>query len=258
MTKLPLSAIITTFNEEEHIEALLQQLDWVDEVLVVDSFSSDKTVELIEAFDVTLVQRKYTGPAEQKNWALQQVKHPWVLILDADERITTELKTEIQTFLQNPSTEYAGYWIRRNNFFMGKRIRYSGMQGDKVIRLVQPSLCAYNNKQVHEEIESIGKIGFLDHPLEHYTYKNLRHFLAKMERYAFWSAQDYAHKTPKITLYHLCLKPFFRFCTHFVVKRGFLDGRIGFMISCIMAWGVFLRYAALQEHHRNEALNNQK
>jgi glycosyltransferase involved in cell wall biosynthesis len=228
----------------------LEQLAWADEVIVMDSFSQDKTVEIAQTFGVKILQRKYDGPANQKNWAIPQAQNSWVLILDADERLTPNLIQEIKTFLQSPSLDYAGYWIGRQNYFMGQKIKYSGWQGDAVIRLIQRDLCRYNDKQVHEEIESSGKIGRLKHPLNHYTYKDLLHFMAKMERYAVWSAADYLSKTPKVTLFHLWIKPLFRFMRHFIFKRGFLDGYTGFIISSIMAWGVFMRYARIKEIHR--------
>lgn len=246
--KQALSVIITTYNEEHNLAALVSQLDWVDEIIVVDSFSTDQTLAIAQQFGVTILQRTYQGPADQKNWAIPQAKHPWVLILDADERLSSQLVSEIQTFVKDPNNTFDGFWIRRQNYFMGKKIRYSGWQGDKVVRLIQRDACRYNNKQVHEEIETKDKkIGQLQSALEHYTYKDLQHFMAKMERYAVWSAQDYLPKTSKVTFYHLSIKPFFRFFSHFVLQRGFLDGSIGFIISSIMAWGVFMRYAKIKE-----------
>lgn len=245
--KLPLTVIVPTYNEEVHIASLLEQLKWADEVLVVDSFSTDATVELVEQTSAKLLQRIYTGPADQKNWAIRQAKYDWVLILDADERLSPALAEEIKEIVQQPKTDYAGYWMYRQNYFMGKKINYSGLQRDKVIRLIQRDLCAYNNKQVHEEIESTEKIGFLKHKLEHYTYKNLAHFLAKNERYALWSAQDHLPKVKRVTWWHLLVKPFGRFFSQYILKRGFLDGQAGFIFCVIMAWGVFLRYARIKE-----------
>ena len=169
--KLPLTVIISTYNEEDHIASLLKQVIWADEILVVDSFSTDATVELVAKTSAKLLQRTYTGPADQKNWAIRQAKHNWVLILDADERLSPALVEEIKVIVQQAKTACAGYWMYRQNYFMGKKINYSGLQRDKVVRLIQRDLCAYNNKQVHEEIESAEPIGFLKHKLEHYTYK---------------------------------------------------------------------------------------
>lgn len=245
--KLALTVIIPTYNEEDHIADLLEQVSWADEVLVVDSFSTDATVELVQKTTAKLLQRKYKGPADQKNWAIRQAKHNWVLILDADERLSPALMEEVKGIVQGAEINCAGYWIYRQNYFMGKKINYSGLQRDKVIRLIQRDLCAYNNKQVHEEIESAGKIGFLEHKLEHYTYKSLAHFLAKNERYALWSAQDHLPKVKRVTAWHLLIKPFGRFFNQYILKRGVLDGQAGFIFCVIMAWGVFLRYAKIKE-----------
>ncbi|WP_231512796.1 glycosyltransferase family 2 protein [Aureispira sp. CCB-QB1] len=245
--KLPLTVIIPTYNEEEHIADLLKQVTWADEVIVVDSFSTDATVELVQQTTAKLVQRTYIGPADQKNWAIDQASHNWVLILDADERLTTPLMNELKEIVTQPVLEHAGYWIYRQNYFMGKKIKYCGLQRDKVIRLIQRDLCAYNNKQVHEEIESSGSIGFLNHKLEHHTYKNLAHFLAKNERYALWSAQDHLPNVKRVTSWHLFVKPVGRFFSQYILKRGFWDGQAGFIFCVIMAWGVFLRYAKIKE-----------
>lgn len=253
--KTPISILITTFNEENNLIDLLPSLVWADEILIVDSFSTDQTVIVAKQMACRVVQRVYQGPADQKNWAIPQLKHPWVLILDADERLSEELISEIKTLVLSPNTLYDGFWIHRQNYFMGKKIRYSGWQGDAVIRLIQRDNCRYNNKQVHEEIEQYEKkIGKLQASLDHYTYKDLQHFMAKMERYATWSAQDYLYKTPKVTLYHLGVKPFFRFINHFILKKGFLDGTVGFIISSIMAWGVFMRYAKIKEILNNKSI----
>ncbi len=247
-SNMRLSVIITTYNEAENIEGVLKSVEgWVDEIIIVDSFSTDETVKLAENFDVKILQRKYVSPADQKNWAIPQAAYDWVLILDADERVTPDLKNEIVTLLQQQPSKDA-YWIPRQSFFMGKKVRYSGWQGDAVIRLIKKEKCRYLNVQVHEEINTKGiEVGRLKNKLTHYTYKNIDHFLAKMQRYSDWSAQDHLEKTPKVTFFHLYLKPSFRFIKHYIFQLGFLDGKVGFIISAIMAWGVFLRYVKIKE-----------
>lgn len=249
--KLPLSVVIPTYNEEDNIAALLRQLTWVDEIIVVDSFSTDQTARIAKAFPICFLQRIYQSPADQKNWAIQQTKHQWVLILDADERLTAELEKEIKEIIQQEISEYVGYTIYRQNYFMGKAIKYCGLQRDRVIRLIQKDWCVYNDNQVHEKIESTGKIGTLNHKLEHYTYKNLQHFLAKNERYGIWSGQDYFDSVPNVTLFHLWIKPLWRFLNQYIFKKGFLDGQAGFIFCVIMAWGVFLRYVTIKEMRQN-------
>jgi len=244
------SVIITTFNEESHIQGVLESARWADEIIVVDSFSTDRTVELAKAFGAKVLTRRYVSPAEQKNWAIGQAENEWVLILDADERVTASLKMEIELLLQG-EIEQDAFWIYRQNYFMNQRIRFSGWQGDKVIRLIRKDICRYNDLEVHEEImtENI-RVGKLKNKLEHFTFKDVDHFVNKMQRYSTGSAVDYLSKTKRVTGFHLVVKPAFRFFKHYILKGGVLDGKVGFVISVIMAWGVFLRYLKIREMNR--------
>ena len=248
MAARPLSIIYTTFNERDIIERSLATVSgWSDDLTVVDSFSTDGTAELLDARpDVQLVQRAYRGPSDQKNWALSRAAHEWVLILDADELVTPELRAEIEALLARPTIPYDVYWIGRNNHFLGRRIRHSGWSGDRVVRLVRRDLARYDKKQLHEEIELAGlRVGALKGRLEHYTFKSLDHFLDKSRRYARWSAQDHAARTPHVGSFHLLIKPVWRFLKHYLVQGGFRDGLPGLVISMLLAYEVFLRYAYL-------------
>lgn len=226
---------------------------WSDDLVVVDSFSTDGTAELLRDLPgVTLRQHIYHGPSDQKNRAIAQARHEWVLLLDADEIVTPELRQEIDQLLAAETIPDDAYWIGRDNHFMGKRIYHSGWAGDKVIRFFHRDRCRYNSKQVHEEIETEGiQVGWLRGRMLHFTFKNLDHFLDKTRRYARWSAQDYAPKTPRVSFFHLFVKPVFRFVKHFLLQGGFRDGREGLIISGVLAWGVFLRYAYLIQARRN-------
>jgi glycosyltransferase involved in cell wall biosynthesis len=245
--------VVTTFNEQEHVAPLLANIAWADEIVVVDSFSTDDTVSQLRANAlVRLHQRAYKGPADQKNWAIEQATHPWILLMDADERISPELMSELENWRKTEPKADA-YTIRFRTHFMGHAVQYSGWQNDKAVRLIRKSVCRYNQNQVHEDIDTNGLIvAAMKHPFEHFTYKNLDHFLAKMQRYAQWGAADRAKKNTKVTYFHLFLKPVFRFFKHYIFKRGFLDGKVGFIISVLMAWGVFLRYVYLREMGRAE------
>lgn len=246
-----LSVVIPTFNEALHIRGVLESVHWADEWIVVDNFSSDNTPDIARSMGATVLQRVYTGPADQKNWAIPQAANEWVLLLDADERVTPALAQEIQGWLAKDEIPFDAFWIGRQNYFMGRPIRYSGWQNDAVVRLIRRDVCRYENKQVHEEIITQGiSVSRLQHKMDHYTYRNLDHFLEKMQRYARWSAQDHAARTPGITLFHLAVKPAFRFFKHYVLKRGFQDGLVGLIVSVVMAWGVFLRYVYLLEQRR--------
>jgi len=242
-----LTVIIPTYNEEMHIGPLLKSVQWADELIVVDSFSTDRTVEIAQTMGAKILQREYIHSANQKNWTIPQATHEWILLIDADERPSPELIQEIKDFLASGQEEYAAFWIGRKNHFMGQHVRYSGWQNDAVIRLFKRDVCRYEDKHVHAEIITQGKVGQLQGKLVHYTHRSIEHFLTKMQRYAHWSAKDYYSKTPKVTLYHLALKPFFRFIKHYILQGGILDGRVGFIVSSIMAWGVFLRYTKIKE-----------
>ncbi|MEO0732767.1 MAG: glycosyltransferase family 2 protein [Bacteroidota bacterium] len=252
----PLSIIYTTHNERDIIERSLATVaGWSDDLVVVDSFSDDGTAELLAAHpEVKLHQRAYAGPSDQKNWAIARAAHEWVLVLDADELVTPELRAEIDGLLAIDEIPDDAYWIGRDNHFMGKRIYHSGWAGDKVIRFFHRDRCRYDSKQVHEEIETTDiKVGWLKGRMLHYTFKNLDHFLDKTRRYARWSAQDYTATTPRVGFFHLWVKPVYRFFKHYVLQGGFRDGREGLIISGVLAYGVFLRYSYLLAQRKAEA-----
>lgn len=249
----PLSIIYTTFNE---IDIIARSLDsvagWSDDLHVVDSFSTDGTAALLaDRADVRLTQRAYVGPSDQKNWAIGQARHEWILLLDADEIVPPELRREIERLLDAPETADA-YWIGRDNYFMGRHIRHSGWGNDRVVRLFHRDRARYDRKQVHEEIETAGlRVGRLRHRLQHHTFKSVDHFLDKTRRYARWKAGDQAASTPRIGLFHLLVKPVFRFFRQYVVQGGFRDGREGLIICTVLAYGVFLRYVYLLAERRD-------
>ena len=241
---LKLTAIIPTGNEEHNIVEAIQSVSFADEVMVVDSFSSDKTVELAKPLATKIIQREYQNSASQKNWAIPQAKHDWILLLDADERITPALEQEIKNILSNQPTE-SGFWIYRQNHFMGKKVRFSGWQDDKVIRLFKRDECRYEDKHVHAEITTEGNIGFLKNKMHHNTFVNMQDYLLKIRRYADWQSKDYQHKTGVLTPYHFLIKPIARFIKHYFLQLGILDGFTGLTIASIQAYAVFLRYAKL-------------
>ena len=245
-----LTAIIPTFNEEHNIVEAIKSVNFADEIIVVDSFSSDKTIELAKPQVNKIIQRKYENSASQKNWAIPQAQHEWILILDADERVSEDLKNEIQNVLKSNPDE-SGFWIGRINYFMNKKIRFSGWRGDKVIRLFRRDECKYEELNVHAEIISEGTIGSLKQKLIHNTFVSREDFHKKLDRYAKWQAKDYDSKTGTITFYHTLLKPAIRFLKHFIFQLGFIDGKVGFIISRYQANAVKMRYLYLRELRKN-------
>ncbi|MAZ26233.1 MAG: glycosyl transferase family 2 [Cytophagaceae bacterium] len=247
-----LSVIIPVYNEAHNIEQALQTVTFADEIIVVDSFSSDDTLAVAKKYPVKILQRAFNYPASQKNWVIPQASHEWILLLDADERVTPALQEEIIETLKNPPENTVAFWIYRMNHFMGKRVKYSGMQNDKVIRLFKKSHCRYEDKMVHEEIETQGKVGFLKNRLLHNTYKNLDDYIAKLNRYAYWQARDYDKHTNRLNAFHFFVKPPWRFFKHFVIQQGFRDGVVGFTISFLAGYATALRYIKLWLYRRGQ------
>lgn len=243
MTKI--TAIIPVGNEIHNIEAVVATVDFADEILVVDSYSTDGTYEKAMELTTKVIRREYQYAASQKNWAIPQAKHEWILLVDADERVTPELKTEIIEILKNPKEDIVAYWIGRNNHFMGERVNYSGWRNDAVIRLFKRDFCSYEDKHVHEEIIANGKIGKLKHKLYHNTYTTFDKYIEKMNRYATWQAKDYDGKTGRLTLYHFVIKPFWGFFKHYIVQSGFRDGVAGLTIGYVQGYVIFMRYVKL-------------
>ncbi|PWJ44355.1 glycosyltransferase family 2 protein [Sediminitomix flava] len=243
MTLPKITAIIPTKNEEHNIREVLESVSFADEIMVVDSFSTDRTVEIAKEYTDFILQREYENSASQKNWAIPQATHEWIVLVDADERVTKELELEIKEILKGDKLK-AGYWIYRRNHFLGKEVKYSGWQNDRVIRLFQKSKCRYEDKHVHAEIIADGEVGKLKNRLIHNTYVSFDHYLAKLNRYAAWQAEDYSD-TQKITFYHLGIKPAVRFFKHFILQRGYKDGMIGFIIAYCQSYAVASRYIRL-------------
>ena len=247
---MKLSAIIPTGNEEHNIVNAIKSVDFADEIIIVDSFSKDNTIKLATKLADTILQREYINSASQKNWAIPQAKFEWIFLIDADERVPLDLKEEILEVLSSENN-FSGFWIKRQNYFMGKKIRFSGWRGDKVIRLFKRDKCKYEEKNVHAEIISDGKIGMLKNKLIHNTFTSKEAYIDKLRRYARWQAKDYDRITNKITVYHTQVKPIIRFIKHYFLQLGILDGYVGFIISFYQAKAVKMRYDYLIKY-RNE------
>ena len=238
---MKITAIIPTFNEEHNIRAVIESVLFCDEIMIVDSFSTDNTLKIAQEYTDFIIQRKYEYSASQKNWAIPQASNNWILLVDADERVTPELQEEIIA-IQKTHPEEAGFWIYRKNYFMGRLMKHSGLNTDKVIRLFRKDACHYEDKHVHAEIVTNGKVGVLKHKLIHNTYITLDKHLEKKNRYAWWSAKDHIYKGTSVNLFHVFIKPTWRFLKHYIVQLGFLDGIPGLAYAYIESYGVLTRY----------------
>jgi glycosyltransferase involved in cell wall biosynthesis len=250
MPRPSLTAVITTLNEEVNIRECLESVRFADEVFVVDSFSTDRTVEIARGIEgVRVVQREYFGSAAQKNWAMDQVTTPWLLIVDADERIPERLAGEIQSLLaRGPEEDH--FFIRRENVFLDRVIRHSGWSTDKVVRLIRRGTARYPNRRVHADLAADGPTPTLLAPMTHYTCRSLGQYLEKLHRYATWGAADAFRQGRRAGPLELLFRPFWRFVRMYVIQAGFLDGRHGLILCVLQSWGVFLKWAKVWEWGR--------
>ncbi|HET9480903.1 MAG TPA: glycosyltransferase family 2 protein [Candidatus Polarisedimenticolia bacterium] len=246
----PISVIVPTFNEEENIRECLESVAWADEILVVDSFSTDGTLAIAREFTDRVLQREYVNSASQKNWAIPQAKHRWVMVVDADERVTPGLREEIRALL-SAGPSHSGYVIRRVNHFLGRRIRHGGWARDRVLRFWDRTKGGYQEKEVHADVEVDGPVAELKHPLNHITFRSWDSYLHKIDRYTSWGADEYLKKGKRASALDLVTRPAARFFKRYIVQLGFLDGIPGLMITGIDTWVVFVKYARLWErtHH---------
>lgn len=248
-----ITAIIPTFNEEANIKGAIESCLFADEIIVVDSFSTDKTVKIARSYpEVKVLEHEYKYSAAQKNWTIPQASHEWIFLLDADERTSPELIKEIQDILKH-GTQHSAFWIGRKNYFMDQELNFV-WKGDAVIRLFKRDECEYEDKHVHAEILSKGSISRLKNKLKHDTYfgKGLDSHLRKAERYTTWAARDRVNKIKKIGFYHLLVKPLFGFIKRYIISGGIFDGRAGFIISCMGAWNIFIRNVKIWRMHQGE------
>jgi len=246
---LPITLLIPCKNEERHIGAcILPARDLVTEILVADSGSSDQTVAIARSLGARIIERDYINPSDFKNWAIPQATHPWILLLDADERATPELLLEIRR-LWNESggmPPRVAYRIPRLNHLFDQPVRHSGWQNDGVLRLFQRDRCLYTPVRVHEELDVPPRNrGHLTQPMLHFTYHSYRQILDKYARYSSWAAQDLQEKGHKASATTLLLRPTWRFLRHYLVQGGFRDGYAGLVVSVLAGFYVFLKYAKL-------------
>jgi len=246
------SVIITTYNEEVNIADCIESVLWADEILVVDSFSTDRTVEIAERYPIRLLQRQYFGSAAQKNWSLDRVENDWVLILDADERITEPLARELLQLLVAGPREHA-YYLRRRNIIFDREIKHSGWSTDKVIRLFHRAHGRYPNRRVHADVEVAGNVPVLGTALIHYTYRSLGQYIEKLMNYAEWGAAQAFREGRSAGLIELGVRPLYRFIRTYFLQLGVLDGLPGIVVCGLQAYGTFLKYVMLWDYRMRDA-----
>jgi glycosyltransferase involved in cell wall biosynthesis len=247
------SAIVTTFNEEVNIAACIESLLWCDEILVVDSFSTDRTPEICRGYDkVRFFQRTYFGSASQKNWAMDQVTNDWILIFDADERCTPALQREIEELLA-AGPEQEAYTIKRRVYFLDRVIRFSGWQHDRVVRLVKNGSARYPNRRVHADMVTRGPAPVLQSSMEHFMADTLDEYIRRIEKYSFWGAAQKWKERRKSGFPEVFGRSIWRFFRTYVFQLGILDGMHGLVFCMLQSYGTYLKWSLLWGWHVNAA-----
>ncbi|HQI73138.1 MAG TPA: glycosyltransferase family 2 protein [Smithella sp.] len=244
-----LSVVIITHNEEDNIRKCLESVQWADEVIVVDSDSTDKTEGICRTFGVHFVKEPWKGFALQKNSAIEKATRDWILSLDADERITPELKKEIISVLESAHPK-DGYFIARKNFFLGRWIKRCGWYPDYNLRLFQKGKGLFGIREVHEAVKLNGVAGHLEFPMEHHTYKSLEDFMKRLDRYSTLAAQELLKEKKTYGILHIVFRPFYTFISMYLLRLGLLEGYYGFVLSVLYAFYTFLKYIKLRELQR--------
>ncbi|HOZ74860.1 MAG TPA: glycosyltransferase family 2 protein [Flavobacterium sp.] len=245
---MPLSVLIITYNEENHIAEVIDDLDFADEIIVVDSFSTDQTPQLVKASGkAQLIEHAFINYTDQRNFAIGAAKNQWILFLDADERLTPALKDEVIDTIQQPDAKDA-YLFYRKFMFQDKELHYSGWQTDKIFRLFKKDKAHYTTERlVHEKLTVDGEIGKLKNKLIHYSYTDFESYKRKMESYGKFKAREAFLKGVRPNLLNVYLHPAYKFLYTFLVRRGFLDGRKGWIICYLNAYSVAVRYRELRK-----------
>lgn len=255
MAAVPLSVVIITKNEERNIGRCLNAiLPFADEIVVVDSFSTDKTEEICRSKGARFLQQEFLGHIQQKNFALEQARFPHVLSLDADEVVSPELAQSIIAVKADWQAD--GYTMNRLNNYCGQWIRHSGWYPDRKLRLFDKRKGKWGGINPHDKVELIAgaKSRQLAGDLLHYSYTSIQEHVQRTNVYTDIMAREYWLSGRKASWVKLYLNPYFSFMKNYFFKAGFLDGHYGFVICLMTAYYTFLKYAKLQELIKKEAV----
>jgi glycosyltransferase involved in cell wall biosynthesis len=237
-----ITATIITLNEERNIARAVESLRCCDEILIVDSGSVDRTIELAQKLGVRVVEAGWLGYAAQKNWAAEQAANDWILSLDADEALSEALEAEIWT-LKKSGPRHDAYTMPRLARYLGKWILHSGWYPDRKVRLYHRNKAKWVGEFVHESVQVTGRVGHLESNILHFTCESLSEHLKTLDRYTTLAAQEIAARRIKVPLRRLILAPPWTFLNSYILHRGFLDGFEGLTIAYMAAFYTLLKYS---------------
>lgn len=244
------SAVIITYNEEKNITRTLSKLGWCDEIIVVDSGSTDATVAICEELGCIVHTRQFDGYGSQKRFAVSKASNDWVLSIDADEVLTNELIQEIREALKNNNNKYAGFAIRMNLVFLDKEFKYGKESGRFYLRLFNKQRGGFTEDKVHEGIQVAGPVLKLHSTICHYSYTSLHQYIEKCNRYSNYSAEMAFSKGKNKSMFAVLFGLPFNFFKYYLLERNFLNGVKGFYWSALSSYAHFVKYVKLREFHR--------
>lgn len=248
-----LTCLIPCKNEQANIRACIESFrDLADEILIADSGSTDATMTIAREAGGTkcrIIEREYIHSGNFKNWAIPQARHEWVLLVDADERITPNLAAEIRHLLAvGPRAD--GYWIYRDNHFMGRPIRYGGLQNDCCLRFFRRDVSRYVGENDHAQVHvTTGRVGTLRAKMTHYSWCTYDDYFRKLDRYSRYQAQVWETLGRRPSFIHMLLRPPIRFVRDYLLQLGFLDGLVGLQYAGLQAFYTFMKQARLWERY---------
>lgn len=242
---MSISVCIISYNEESNIKDCLESVRWADEIIVVDSGSTDRTREIAESIGAKVVHHKWEGYVNQKNFALSLATKDWVFCLDSDERCTPQLADEIRQAIQNNSVD--GFQMKRHTYYLHKWINHCGWYPDYKLRLAKRSKCRWDGVDPHDKLTVDGVTSKLDGEIHHYTYKNFSHQIRVINTFSDIVRDEWIKKEKKLNIFLMFLHPPLKFIEVYFYKLGFLDGLAGFIISIASAFYVFSKHVKLWE-----------
>ena len=247
MGKVPLSIAIITKNEEENILSCLQSISFAGQIVIVDSGSTDKTLEIAAEFDCDIYSEEWRGFGPQKQSAIKKCRQPWILVLDADERIPPVTADIIKKIVTNPNVKETGYSFPRKNYFQGRWIKHAGWWPDLIIRLFRKEAGRMTTAIVHESVEVQGTVGILDVPIEHFTESSLSKIIQKIDKYSTLGAEAAFREGKISSTGGAFMRAFFTFIQDYFFRLGILDGMPGLTLAVTDSVNKFFKYAKLSE-----------
>ena len=257
-SSVPVTVTIITLNEESLLAGAIKSVLWAKEIIVVDSGSTDGTVKLAKKLGASVYTNEWKGYGHQKNFAMSKASLDWVLNIDADERVTAGLAKEIIDIisLESQPNEIKGFFMPRKTFYLGRWIMHGGWYPNYLVRMSRRNFSKWTEPVIHEELQVQGKTSTLKNDIVHFPFSGLEDQVRENLKYASLGSFELKKRKKSVSLLHLLLKPLGKFLETFIIKKGFLDGIPGFMISINAAHSMFLKYAFCLAENLNADSNN--